>query len=62
MNYDKIPKPQTMWGFYNFGILHGVEYTRRGAIKAVEAHVMRPWSQAKAYMQVRKVVVTPVPA
>ena len=53
------PKPQTMWGYYNFGRLHGVEFTRRGAIKAVEKHVMAPWKEARKFMEVRKVTVSP---
>lgn len=60
MNEHKVPKPQVMWAFYNYGCLHGVAHTRRAAIKAVEAHVMAPWGKACEYMQIRKVTVTPV--
>ena len=55
----RTPKPQAMWGYYNFGILHGVAYTRRDAVKDVEQQVMEPWSKAREYMQVLKVTVTP---
>jgi len=52
-----FPTAQPCWGWYNGGILRGVEYSRRDAIKAVEDFTGKPWSKAKEYMEVHKVVV-----
>ena len=52
------PKPQIAWGWYNFGILIGIENRRKGAIAAVENHTGEPWHKASKYMEVHKVMVT----
>ena len=54
------PKNTTAWGWYNFGILLGVEYRRKVAVAAAENHTGEPWEKAKKYIQVRKVVVSVV--
>jgi hypothetical protein len=54
----KKPNDTVAWGWYNFGILLGVEYRRKAAIAAVENHTGAPWKEAKKYMQVMKVVVS----
>jgi hypothetical protein len=55
----RTPKPSTSWGYYNFGHLIGIARTKRAAIKEVERHTMSPWAEARRYMQVLKVTVTP---
>ena len=58
MNDIRInPKPQLGWGWYNCGILLGVECTRRAAIQAIETRTGDPWSKAKKYMEVHKVLI-----
>jgi len=52
------PSPQKVWGWYNTGILVGVEYLRRDAIKAAEKWTGKPWSEAKKNMEVHKVYVS----
>jgi hypothetical protein len=56
----QYPKLQKAWGWYNMGMLLGVEPLRCGAIAAVENHTGEPWETAKKYMEVHKVIVTPV--
>lgn len=51
------PNIQEAWGWYNYGMLIGVGYRRKDAIAAIENHTGKPWSEAKQYMQVRKVYV-----
>lgn len=55
----KTPKTQTMWGYYNYEILQGVAFTRKQAVKDVEYLTGAPWDDAKRYMQILKVDVTP---
>jgi len=56
-NRREYPDIQQGWGWYNFGLLLGVEPRRRDAIAAIENHTGEPWNKAKKYMEVHKVVV-----
>lgn len=51
------PKPKVAWGWYNFGVLLGVEHKRSVAICEIERHTGSPWSECRRYMQVYKVRV-----
>lgn len=61
MSNHKTPRPQLMWGYYNYTRLHGVAHTHRQAVNTVEEQCLEPWSKARKYMQIRKVIVMPVP-
>lgn len=54
------PKPQQAYGYYNFGVLQGIASTRRGAIREVEENCDEAWSECRRYMEVHKVIVTPI--
>ena len=56
----KNPRKQTGYGWYNYGLLNGIERTRRAAVCEVERHVGAPWAKAKRYMEIHKVEVRKV--
>lgn len=56
----KNPSAQIAWGYYNMGLLLGVERTRKGAIAEVEHCTMEKWRYVRDYMEVHKVLVTPI--
>lgn len=61
MTDNRAPRPRWCrgWAWSNWGILVGVEPTRRDAIAAVEKHLGLPWREAKHYMEVWACDVVP---
>lgn len=59
MKHDqrKEPKSQVAWGYYNWGRLWGIAYTRKAAVKKVEEILGKPWSEAKNSCEIHKVRV-----
>lgn len=57
----KNPRPQTAWGYYNWGTLWGVAYHRRDAIAEVEKIMGKPWSECRKSCEVHKVIVEKKP-
>jgi hypothetical protein len=57
---NKMPRPVTCWGYYNFGRLLGVARTRKRAQLDASEWTGDPWPAASQYVQVRKVSVSPV--
>ncbi len=55
----KLPRPQKVWGIYNYGSLISTERTRKEAICEVERFVGEPWRKARKFIQVIKVTVVP---
>lgn len=52
-------KPQQAWGIYNFGKLLSTEYRRKDAVCEVERITGKTWKDARKYIQIIKVIVTP---
>lgn len=48
----KAPANRQGWAWSNYGILLGVERTRKDAIAAVERHTGYRWSACRKYMEV----------
>ena len=51
------PSDQTAWGYYNLGLLIGIEYLKRDARKAAEEWTGKPWKEIEDHVELHRVVV-----